>query len=425
MSQDCYFASVDIKSAYRSVHVLPRDRQYQGFVWNYEGVSTCFQDNCLCFGLRCAPFIYTQITEFVVRCMTRRGIDGVFGYLDDFLVSAPTYEECNFKLASLIRLLRSLGFWISWKKVIPPTQLITYLGIEIDSVDMEFRLPVSKLERIRSLVSKCAYRDRVSKHDLQVLAGHLAHASIVVRGGRTFSRSLINLIKTFPDTESHVSLPPWVKADLNWWSILLSVFNGSSKIIRSVGDQGYLETDASMTGFAAVYGSDWLVGSWTDQDNGPSDLGHHWSPIPIEFESDMDINLRELWPVIASARRWGSQWSGLKIRVKTDNTQVQTMINTGRSTSVRCMWWIRELFWLSFIFNFHIVSVRVSSEDNVLPDYLSRLFSRKCPNQPIFLTEALCCFQGWRFSNSGWSPIRDIGWQTQPRPPDPVSGSVT
>ena len=37
---------------------------------------------------------------------------------------------------------------------------------------------------------------------------------------------------------------------------------------------------------------------------------------------DLDINTLELWPIVASANRWGHLWSGRKICVYTDNTQV-------------------------------------------------------------------------------------------------------
>ena len=67
MFPGCFFASVDIKSAYRIVDVCRIDRQFRGFIWEHEGQPRFFQDNCLCFGLGCAPFIYTQLTEFVVR----------------------------------------------------------------------------------------------------------------------------------------------------------------------------------------------------------------------------------------------------------------------------------------------------------------------------------------------------------------------
>ena len=85
MEPRCYFSVIDIKAAYMSVNVFPPHRTYQGFVWNIGGEDCYFQDNCLCFGLKCAPYIFSQISDFVIRCM-RRGHNRVFSYLDDFIV---------------------------------------------------------------------------------------------------------------------------------------------------------------------------------------------------------------------------------------------------------------------------------------------------------------------------------------------------
>ena len=227
-------------------------------MWNYAGSDKYFQDNCLCFGLHCAPFIFTQLNEFVVRCMSRRGIEGVFGYLDDFLVEGRHADACNLKLHILVWLLRDLGFWINWKKVTPTATSITYFGIEINSLTMEFRLSSRKLFRLVDMVHDGS-RKVASERDLQVLEGHLAHASTVVRGGRTFSRHLLDLIKRFPKGSRMVAIPSWVRFDLHWWCRLLAVFNGSSKIIKS--DYGLnLETDASMSGFGGIHGFDWFAG---------------------------------------------------------------------------------------------------------------------------------------------------------------------
>ena len=86
MIPGCYFAVVDIKSAYRSVNIYLPQRTFQGFVWNFKGQDNYYIDNCLCFGLKCAPFIFSQLTSFVVRCMRHMGYMTVFGYLDEFLV---------------------------------------------------------------------------------------------------------------------------------------------------------------------------------------------------------------------------------------------------------------------------------------------------------------------------------------------------
>ena len=63
-------------------------------------------------------------------------------YIDHFLVVANSRAECQHIADELVSLLRHLGFRISWKKF---TQCITFLGVEIDYVDMCFRVPDCKL----------------------------------------------------------------------------------------------------------------------------------------------------------------------------------------------------------------------------------------------------------------------------------------
>ena len=169
---------------------------YQGFVWDINGEERYFQDNCLCLGLKCAPYIFSRLTEFIVCCMDRRGYSGIFGYLDDFHIVAETKEACEEKLQILIALFRYLGFAIAWDKLVSPAQVVTYLGIELYSVCMEFRLPSRKVIRLTAIVKEFLSLDKATKRELQVKAGYLSHASTVVKGGRTFSRRLLNFIVT-------------------------------------------------------------------------------------------------------------------------------------------------------------------------------------------------------------------------------------
>lgn len=116
-----YMAVVDIRSAYRSVNVCADHRRFQGFLWEYEGRDRFFTDNCLCFGLRCAPYVFTQITEFLIRCMNKQGFHRVYGYIDDFLIIGSSQEECAEGLRVFLDLLDNLGFLVAWDKLERPS----------------------------------------------------------------------------------------------------------------------------------------------------------------------------------------------------------------------------------------------------------------------------------------------------------------
>ena len=76
--------------------------------------------------------------------------------------------------------------------------------------------------------------------------------------------------------------------------------------------------------------------------------------------------------MLASIRRWGPELRDSQIQVVTDNTQVMYMINTGRSANSCCMAWLREIFWLCFIFNVELYAMYINTKENTFADALSR-----------------------------------------------------
>ena len=184
-----YMAKIDLSAAYRSVNVNPASYQALGLQWQFEGNSntTYMVDTKLCFGAKNAPEVFHRLTQSVKRMMAKRGYEKTVVYLDEFWVTAETYEECNSAFSILLQLLQDLGFGISWNKVVKPTKCLTFLGIEIDSVNEQVRLPETKLAEFKDLLAKFAVKTRASKRQLQQLAGKLNWACRVVHGGELFS----------------------------------------------------------------------------------------------------------------------------------------------------------------------------------------------------------------------------------------------
>jgi len=60
-------------------------------------------------------------------------------------------------------LLESLGFIVNTKKsVLNPAQVIEFLGLSVDSIAMEIRLPPVKIKQIRAEAHKLARQETVS-----------------------------------------------------------------------------------------------------------------------------------------------------------------------------------------------------------------------------------------------------------------------
>ena len=102
MTRDCVMTVLDIKGAYRSIPVCGEQHTFQGFKWKVYGKDEFLVNNSLAFGLKSAPFIFTQYTEFIVRCMKARGYLRVYGYLDDFIIMEDNELDC-WKALSMLR----------------------------------------------------------------------------------------------------------------------------------------------------------------------------------------------------------------------------------------------------------------------------------------------------------------------------------
>ena len=71
-----------------------------------------------------------------------------------------------------------------------PITTLVFLGIEIDTVMGQIRLPAEKLRRLIEVLAIWADRRSCTKRELLSLIGSLHHAAAVVRPGRVFLRRL-------------------------------------------------------------------------------------------------------------------------------------------------------------------------------------------------------------------------------------------
>ena len=166
-----YMAKIDLRHAYRSVPIHPANFQATGCKWRFTGddFDTFFLDTHLLFGAKCSPEIFHRLMQAVRRMMARRGFRDIVVYLDDFLVIGATYQECKEKYDVLLALLPDLGFTISWQKLVPPTQHLTFLGVQLDTLTCTTTLLPEKLKEFQTLVAQFRNKHRASKHQLQRL----------------------------------------------------------------------------------------------------------------------------------------------------------------------------------------------------------------------------------------------------------------
>ena len=202
-----YLAKVDIKSAYRNIPIHPRSQEATGLQWTFEnGEHVYFYDCKLPFGGRASPYIFHRISQAIKRMMIRLGFSKIVAYLDDFLLIGESYEECLSAWQEMKELLSKLGLPLNERKLVAPCQVIEFLGISINTKLCTLSLPKDKLADIHAVLAQYLKMKRVSKRQLQVLAGKLNFAAKCVRGARTFLRRILNGIKSLKRPHHKIKL---------------------------------------------------------------------------------------------------------------------------------------------------------------------------------------------------------------------------
>ena len=110
-------------------------------------------------------------------------------YIDDFLFLAECSTKCAADMNAFISLGEQMGVPLAPEKTQDPTIVLPFLGIILDTVELEARLPDDKLAKCRSVIAYFLTQQKVSLQQLQSLLGLLCHAAYVVVSGRCFRTS--------------------------------------------------------------------------------------------------------------------------------------------------------------------------------------------------------------------------------------------
>ena len=109
-----------------------------------------------------------------------------------------------------------------------PATCLPFLGIVIDTMQLELRLPFDKLQWVLELVIEWWGKKACTKSDPLSLIGLLQQAVKVVRQGCTFVRYMISLSMVAKKPQDHPRLNKAFGFDLEWWYYFISQWNGLS-----------------------------------------------------------------------------------------------------------------------------------------------------------------------------------------------------
>ena len=106
-----------------------------------------------------------------------------------------------------------------------------FLGIELDSVLLQMRLPPDKLREILEELTNWQSYSKTTQQKLLSLIGKLAFAARAVPAGRLFIRRLITLSTKAKRLHHRIHLNSDARADSAWWQEFLPMWNGTAQFV--------------------------------------------------------------------------------------------------------------------------------------------------------------------------------------------------
>lgn len=365
-----WMCKIDIKDAFKLIPIKQSLWPYHGVKWNNQ----YYFYTRLVFGNRSSPKIFDALSVAICWILEHNyNIKNILHLLDDFLTIDPPDSMPDRTMAILTMLFNKLGIPLSTNKSAGPTNVLEYLGIILDSLKMEARLPLEKIHRIADIIGSFQNKKSCTKQELLSLLGHLNFASRVIYPGRAFVSYLIRLSTTVKDLHHHVKLSNECRLDLKMWSLFLKQWNGISFFLdeeTTQSDNLKFYTDATPTGYGGYYNGMWFYGEFD------IDL------VPSSCKASMA--LFELYPIVMAAVLWGKHWCKKRIVVNCDNAATVEIINKGRSKIPFIMKFVRKLVWHQAQYNFVMQANFIEGRKNVIADSLSRFqidrFRRLAPS---------------------------------------------
>lgn len=256
----------------------------------------------------------------------------------------------------------NLGIPLAPHKTQGPCTNLEFMGIILDTVRMEDRLPPDKVERIQASLVSFRGKKSCSLKELQSLIGTLNFACKVVPPGRPFLQRMIDLTRDVSQPHHHIKLSSGFFKDLTMWQLFLSDWNGANFFLSTSwvdSDSLLLHTDASGSlGFGGIFGSKWFQGGWqTNQQLGQPGISIAW---------------QELFALVVACHLWGKEFSNKRILFFCDNESVVNIVNSKRCRIPRVMDLVRQLTLLTLKYNFYLKVRHIEGKRNEIADSISR-----------------------------------------------------
>ena len=348
-----WVTSIDLTDAYLHVPIHTQSQKYLRF--HFKGVT--YQFTSLPFRLATAPLIFTSIVKEVKLMALQSGIR-LHQYLDDWLIHAPSEQQCTVQTQKLLKLVKDLGFIVNLKKSeLKPSQRFDFLGYHF-LLDLALVKPTQdRWTKLQEMFHRLSLKSVISARTLMSTIGLLASTEKTVKLGRMHMRPFQWHLKTHWKYPMPLdTLIPWNQKMIRhgeWWLDPQNVLQGEH--LHPKEHEKLIFTEASNAGWGAHSGQNSTGGLWSLS------------------EKHLLINLLEMKAVLLAMQFFKTDCRNNQVLIASDNTSVVAYINKqgGTKSAELCALMWRILTWCH-LNNVTLRARHVPGSLNVIADGLSR-----------------------------------------------------
>jgi hypothetical protein len=413
----CWFGKLDLSNCFLSFPLHPSVRRY--FCFRFDG--RLYQFTHMPFGLNTAPRVCTQLLSVVNFALARAGIRDI-RYLDDFFLIGRSQADMQRDLTLAQSIIRQFGLVVNPDKTEGPSQRLSFLGVQLDSVAQTLSCTPARVSELTTLLRSLRRERVITRRHAESLIGKLSFAAKVLPGARPFMRRMLDTVHACKSRRpSHpLRIDPGFRADVKFWLRHFDSWNGRQQWRSSRATPFVFASDASLDGFG-FYLESTPAARLVDSAAWPQHLrvgagfsGTYSSAHAHLHESHTQISWLELLAVVACTTTYAPYLTGQSILFHVDNSTDVHIINRQATRSKQLAPLLRQLYALSFEHNLSIRAVHRPGVDNTLADFLSRPMLHKDnhvavwqathPSRSSELSSVSLVRSGHFVNSSTWSP---------------------
>jgi hypothetical protein len=302
IGRNWFMVTWDLSAGYHQILMSEQGSRFLGIKWG----NRWFRFKVLPFGMSTSPWVFTKIMREVIRHWRSQGIF-VWAYLDDFILAAPTKDLVLLWRHQIEQDMSRLGLVREpLKGQWEPMQRVQILGLIVDTVKGIVEVPDNKLTEVMNLtqhLTTVPVGCPILVRKLASTAGKVVALSRAFAPARLLTRSFYRLIDSMHrakwEWNDPVLMTAEVLKDATHLTRMLTIFNGKTAWWPARVE--VLFTDASMTGWGAVWRQMAVGGLWTEQEK-------------LLHISQLEI--RAVWHALTAFQ---TQLTGRQVHLRVDN----------------------------------------------------------------------------------------------------------